>query len=135
MTLAIGLRRLMVKSIEDLNTKKSVLWRGNSCTKEKRGRPKRAHASSTNTTDVMGSQYNFEIVAGMSLEQLLPAPSKQKEVLNHMVLDLTMEEYNVKMQTLGHPQSNDNGAAGSSGLHGNSEHRIEANEREGVFSL
>ena len=68
----------------------------------------------------------------MSLDLLLPAPSKQKEVLNRMALNLTMEEYNVKMQTVGQQNRVNNEALGQRDSQAT---RIEANDIDCVFSL
>lgn len=43
----------------------------------------------------------FEGINGISLDLPLPPPSKQKELLNTMLLNLTAEEYDAKMQTMG----------------------------------
>ena len=134
--LAFGLRRLMSKAIEDLNIKKAVLWRSKICVKDSRGRPRRTRSSSANTGNNSALRYKFEVIDGMRLERLLPAPSKQKEVLNNMVLNLTMEEYNVKLQTVGVVNGSQNGALESAlDIHEHSGQRIEENEREGVFGL
>lgn len=137
--LAIGLRRLMEGSINDLNTKHEVLWANNQIKKGKRGgkrgRPRRLCSSSQATSRPSGSssEYKFENVNGMSLDQLQPAPSKQKELLNHMILNLTMEEFKARSIT------NNNGSTSLANAHMNHAllssrgTRIQADESQSVF--
>ena len=76
----------------------------NASVKKKRGIPKR---SCSTTRDNAGSSstnnYKFEEVDGMCLKQLQAAPSKQKEILNNMLLHMTEEEFNARnLTTSGH---------------------------------
>ena len=70
----------------------------------------------------------------MSLEQLLPPPSKQKELLNRMVLNMTEEEYASKMQTIGTAGNMFNNNYGVELLALNTK-TIIANESDGVFGF
>ncbi len=128
-TLALGLRKLMEKAVDDLNSSPEVPWKYNSSnTKAKRGRPKRncTHSAS------QAMQYKFEEVNGFILDHLQPPPSKQKEVLGQMILNLTQEEFNAKMDVNRRGTVNDNlGIA----VFGNQGARIEADESQCVFGF
>lgn len=96
--MATGLRRLMEKAIIDLNASSVAPWSQNHINERKRGRPRRA-STSTGLNGYTGAQnrkYVFENVNGMDLEQLLPSRSKQKEILSHMILTMTQEEYETR---------------------------------------
>ncbi len=132
--LALGLRRLMEKAVEDVNRANSILWATNMTLKGRRGRPRRAIASSTGTQPASVLNYKFEVVNGMSLEQLQPSWSRQKDCLS-VLLNMTEEEFQVR---------NDTPFAGRNGYDHNitmeesfhdDEGRIEADEINGVFSF
>lgn len=139
--LAIGLRRLMEGAVHDLNTKNDVLWANNFAKKGtrggKRGRPRRSRSRSSSQATSRPSgpftEYKFEEVNGMSLEQLMPAPSKQKQLLNQMILNLTVEEFNARSI------NNNNGSTSLSNLQmghtllSNRGNRIQADESQSVF--
>ena len=126
---ALGLRKLMEKAVLDSNELQSVPWQGNTYpTKNKRGRPKATEKNSRSDTSLV-SQYNFECIDGFALGYLQPAPSKQKEVLSNMILNLTPEEYNDKFNN--HQPCD---IVGTSGLE-DREARIEADENEFIFEL
>lgn len=96
--MALGLRKLMEKAVQDLNSKSLVLWSGNSGyvgTKGKRGRPKKSTTADSNAPTNLPT-YKFETVNGLSVDGLLPSVSKQKVNLGQMILSLTEEEYSVK---------------------------------------
>lgn len=91
--LGVGLRRLLEKAVADLNTQRSVLWASNSITKGKRGRPKTSRSSARGPSSADSSQYRFEDLGGISIETLMPARSKQKDLLTQMILCLSKEEF------------------------------------------
>lgn len=136
--LAIGLRRLMEKAVADLQTKESVVWANNKCTKVKRGRRKRNvtnHPSAENedSTNSTANNYKFEAVYGMSLDNLFPAPTTQKHLLTNMILSMTVEEFNAKSIDTACGRAtrwNDNDGLG---VNANEGTRIRADETEGVF--
>ena len=128
----------MEKAVDDLSLSTDVPWENNACTKGRLGRPKRTSTAAQQTSNVQSSldrsnRYTFETVDGMSLDQILPPPSKQRELLNQMVLNLTEEEY--RSRTLSDTNSN------SAQVHGSNDNdardlnndRIKPNESEGVF--
>ena len=131
--LSIGLRKLLDEPIRDMASQRSVPWYDNNSAKGKRGRPKRT--CSTTRSGQQPIQYKFEEINGFSLEQLQPPPSKQREVLNQMILKMTEQEYTSKMvRTNGTGRATVNDTAGLS-LVGNDVTPIEADKREGVFAL
>lgn len=132
--LSLGLRRLMNRAIDDLKSHSSVPWLDNFNTKGKRGRPKQSSSISANSADQQVTQYTFEEINGMSLDQLLPPPSKQKELLNQMILNMTEEEFNARMHKVNRPGNTVNNNVGMAVL-GNDKARIKANESEGVFGF
>lgn len=129
LVLALGLRRLMEKAVSDINDGQDVPWKDNCITtKPKRG--KRKQSNSTSPSDIgTRTPYKFECVNGLSLDHLQPPSSKQKEALHQMLLNLTDEEYNTKMDNV-----NGNDAVGTCGV-GNRETRIEADESEFIFDI
>lgn len=134
MVLALGLRRLMKNSIELLNSHNFVPWLNNTNAKGKRGRPRRSGAVTQNNSEDQIPPHKFDIVNGLSLDQLMPPPSKQKEILNQLVLNMTEEEYNSKMQTVGSDGATVNSNVGMA-VFGSEGVRIEADENEGVFGF
>ncbi len=135
LVLALGLKRIMTQAIDLLNSTNSFPWLHNSGTKGRRGRPKRSNAASSNSTEqLLLPQHKFEKVNGLSLGELLPAPSKQKELLNLLILNMTEEEYNSKMETIGRNGTTINNNFGMAVL-GSNGVRIEADESNGVFEL
>ena len=134
MTLAIGLRRLLERAIADHTSTGTIPWRNNNNPGGKRGRPKCRSTKSTDSADVPVTQYKFKDINGLSIDQLLPPPSKQKELLGQMILNLTAEEFDAKLQTVGHSSTlaNDDTASPVSGTDGN---QIAANESQGVFGF
>ena len=131
--LSLALRKLMEKAVLDLNNQREVPWRSNLCVKGKRGRPKRSTTTSPLPTSA-ARRYKFDVVNGISLETLFTAPSKQKEALNQMILNLTAEEFAAK-------SINRNGRVrrnrfnGADDMSGNQAGRIVADETQGVFKF
>lgn len=73
---------------------------------------------------------------GMSIAQLLPAPSKQKDALNQMILNLTQEEFNTKThKPSGTCIINESEAIGGVGREASQEAHIQADETQGVFGF
>ncbi len=130
LVLALGFRKLMEEPVNDLNKHSAVPWMNNNSTKSKRGRPRRA-CSSSQSSMTQTPQHTFKQISGLSLDSLQPPPSKQKEVLDHMLLNLTAEEFNAKMFR------NCNTVNANMGLDvlGNQNNRIEADESECVFDF
>jgi len=71
----------------------------------------------------------------MSLDQLQPPPSQQKELLNQMILNLTKEEFYSKMLTFSAQRGigtlNDDT---NSGVNENDDACIQVDESQGIFS-
>lgn len=123
----------MQKAVADTQTSLTDLWFGNKNKKAKRGRPKKAASAGNSATTgdssaVTSSNYSFESVNGMSLEKLFPAPSKQKELSNNMILSMTEEEYIAK--SIYTPSNT--GTGSSTGIE-SEQARIIPNEAKGVF--
>lgn len=132
--LALCLRYLMEKPVEDLNANSDVPWKHNTNTKAKRGRPLRnGIASPTASNSYNLPNYIFTAVRDIGLDNLQPPPSKQKEILNQMVLNLTDEEFNAKSFN-GNIQSVFNDSVGVAVV-ANQGGRIEADESQGVFGF
>ncbi|MEM8643848.1 MAG: hypothetical protein AAGF09_03025, partial [Pseudomonadota bacterium] len=133
--MAVGLRHVLEKAIHDFNTKRAVLWANNQSSKKKRGRPKQNSTTTVaNTADTLPA-YMFQKVDGLCLDHLLPAPSKQKQVLNNMILSLTEEEFEARMLSGGGGRatllSENLGVA----VNGNDQARIQVDESQGVFGF
>ena len=130
--LALGVRKLLEKPIEDLIAEGEVPWKHNCNTKGKRGRRARTRANSNPNLSQQG-QYQFDTFTGVSMEQLHPPPSKQKELLNQMILNLTPEEFNAKMYVPNRRDAvNENlGIA----VFANRDSRIAADESQCVFDF
>ena len=83
--LALGLRKLMQKAIEDLHRRHEVPWQQNGgstkVTTVGRGGSKKASPNALTDTRLL-THYSFESFNDFNLEYLLTYPSKQKEVLN-----------------------------------------------------
>ena len=90
LVLAIGIRQLLEKAIKDMSTNGKIPWYKNSVSKVKRVRPRRSISIGNNPTQL--TPYIFESIDGMSLDNLQPPPSKQKQALNQMILKLTEQE-------------------------------------------
>ena len=80
--LALGLRKLLDKPVRDSNLHNEVAWINNFYPKSRKVRSKR-------TCTIRGTSYRFIDVNGLSIDKLLPSPSKQKEVLTQMLLNIT----------------------------------------------
>ncbi len=132
MVLALALRKLIEKGVADLNTNNEIPWIHNIVPKRARGRPRinRDHIPPSPTS---GRRYTFETVNGLGLSKLFPAPSRQKDALNQMILNLTQEEFNTKAQR---PNGigNVDDSEGIGGV-GGEEARIQADETQGVFGF
>ena len=75
-------------------------------------------------------EYKFEVVFGFSLDRLFQPPSKQKDILNPTILNLTAEEFEAKMSTSnGSNRTNSHNNDSLSGL----PEIIEPDESQGVF--
>lgn len=98
--LAIGLRRLLERAVHDLNEAVSVPWSENTSTSTngKRGRPKKNPVTESTPSTTSLRQYSFEVINGLSINSLLPAPTKQRDLLQQMILNLSNEEYLSKSQ-------------------------------------
>lgn len=95
-TVSFALRRLLSPCVDDANSGRTVPWAEGVRLKNKRGRKKKVCsattiAACTENSDVGG--YSFPLVDGLSIEEFLPPPSKQKDVLGPMLLTLREEEF------------------------------------------
>lgn len=130
--LALGFRRLMEEAIGEMKIRKCVPWKDNVSATGKQGRPRRTRPRSDRTSSGY-TTYNFPQVQGMTVESLLPAASKQKEVLNKMILNMTEEEFNSRMVNSTGGSNLRNGVGSSAGRLETS--RIQADETQGVFGF
>ena len=138
--MALGLRRLMEKAVSVHNRTNSIPWTNNVCSKTRQGRQKRVSTdpstdSTERETSGAGIKYMFECVNGISLNQILPAPSTQKQLLNNMILSMTSEEFKAKsVDTVEDMfrRSNDDDGQGVSATRGT---YIRADEVQGVFQF
>lgn len=136
-TLAFGLRRLTEKAVHDMNESGGVPWaRRNTqqtTPRGKRGRPRKTTVTeSTPLADSTRCQiddvlYSFEVVNGMSIDTLQPAPSKQRDYLLQMILTLTEEEYLGRRSSDGPPGDTVNGTS--------NENCIKPDESLGIFAV
>jgi len=131
MVMSVGLRKLMKKAIDDLNSSNIVPWSNNHCARGKRGRPKRSSAAN-NVLD-QTTEYQFEDVDGINLDQLQPPPSKQRELLSHMMLSVTDEEFTSKMMRTPRGDIANSNPSIDTAVIDNRNARIEADESQSVF--
>ena len=135
MIVSFGLRKLMDRAIADHTSTKSVPWRNNFPTGVKRGRPKRFKTRSVNLDLTQLPNYVFDNINGFSLDKLLPAPSKQKEILNPMILNLTTEEFNAKVHTINGTVVNGECDDYERTALGVQHSAIQADESQGIFDI
>ena len=90
---AIALRALINRALADVRADQTVLWSDFISKKRKK---KKGAASAPNEDTSIRNTYKYPRVNGMSIEDLLPAPSKRKEVLEPMLLTLKDGEYRRK---------------------------------------
>lgn len=93
MLIAVGLRRLLEKAVVDRNENNYVPWSKNIITKGKRGRPKKKVAGDSTSSVIPSGQYAFEMIEGLNVNSLQPPPSKQRDLLHHMILTVSKEEF------------------------------------------
>ena len=128
--LALGLRQLMERAVEDVNRTASILWASNVTLKGKRGRPNRGASNSAEPQSASAPKYKFDIIDGLSLDQLQPSWSRQKDCLS-VLLNMTEEEFQVRNDA---PFAGRHGSDHNVAFY-NDEGRIEADEGNGVFSF
>ncbi len=111
-----------------------VPWATNVCESKRRGRPRGSGTKIIDTAESSDNQnYKFEDVCGISLDQLQAPPSKQKEILNNMLLHLTEEEFNARDLTSN--GFNDLNQTGPTSYLQSDVVPIEADETQGVFGF
>ena len=140
MIIALALRAIISRTIEDTNRDGSVMWAGSVTKKRKGGRKGRGRSD---TVDEAGQiEYNYPKVHGIGIDEFLPPPSKQKDVLESMLLTLKVPEYERKHLRPG-PQVGDNSdnitsrtdIGNEAGDSVNPEEEIKADDSMGVFEI
>ena len=96
--IAIGLHRLLQKAVHDSKEKDAVLWTNNTMSRGKRGRPKKQTLTDSTILVEERGKYTFEDLNGLSVNTLMPPPSKQKDLLLQMILNISKEQYLSKQQ-------------------------------------
>lgn len=131
--MAIGLRKLVDGAIAEMNRTGTVMWAETVCAKAKGGRAKKSRRTTSNpsATDDIGrsAQYQFPLINDFSINELLPPPSKQQELLSNMILTLTKEEYAAKNE--GHNETPDGRT--TTDLSRDNNNVIQASAENGVF--
>ena len=79
--------------------------------------------------------YWFGYINGLSIDQLLPPPSKQKELLNSVILNLTEEEFEARMVTTFTESERMLPSNLGVEVHSSNDTRIEVDESQGVFGF
>lgn len=94
MIIAIALRAIIDRTIEDTNIDGSVMWAGSVSRKKRAGR--RSRLRTEDNAEEGSIEYNYPKVCGIGIDDFLPPPSKQKDVLESMLLTLKSGEFERK---------------------------------------
>ena len=114
--------------LKDIKQNNTIMW--SKTRREKRRSSKKA----TERTDEP-RQYNFPSIGGLSIDQLHPTPTKQKELLGPMLLTLTKEEFHHKCNLVSDTFGLSNSDANGQDKNNIDEGAIELDKSLGVFQL
>lgn len=125
--IAFGLRRLLEKAVSDTKSQRGVPWGANRDINKRKGRRKTGGTTNSTADSVDIINYKFEDFHGLSVGTLMPAWTKQRDMLLQMLLNLSEAEY----------YSRHDGADpfNQSGNDGGRANRIQADEDLGIFSV
>lgn len=92
------MRKIIEQAIIDLGSAPDVPWHNNKAIDGKRGRPNGSNGASDTQrrASARATTYSFQEVDGMNIDQLQPSRSKQRELLNQTILNMTKEEFDAR---------------------------------------
>lgn len=97
---SLALRKLIDKSVKEVRERSNIPWLNCKTGKQKAIKNKKRVGQSLQ--GLSDPSYKFPEISGLSIDDLQPAPSKQKDILGPMLLHLKEAEFKAKHRPVGY---------------------------------